>query len=321
MKKNWIKIGIIVLSVIIVIVLLLILFKSISNNKKANGNGVSEQQNHDESFIQIQEEKQVVNDETLFFTVEKCVQFYLDASSYNLSNTQSNSRTINAYFFKNENDKKDALLKLLSEDYIKKNNITADNVQKYTHFVNEKLSFTAKKMYNVQYGSLKKVSVYGKLTNGYYTNPRDSYFIVTIDQANITFSIEPVVLNNGQMVEDIELTNRTEKIEKNGKNTFVYDRVGDKEVAEKYLAHYKKIALANSSEAYEYLDDEYKKSFGSLEKYAKYVDENRKDIANIFVKDVEVTIDKDGTKIYKITDTKGKKHTIKASAVMQYKIN
>jgi len=330
MKKKWLKYGIIalVITIIIILILLIIIKKnddsknnhSIENNIPQNNIVV---QNGDESSVKsFQGEKIDVNNPTMFYTIQNCIQYYLDATSFNLNLSEyERDRYLGTFYFENEDAKKRVILNLLSKEYVERNNITMENVQTYSHYTEQKLYFTAKAMQYVKNSNTARYSVYGKTSINTYKNTEDAYFIVTLDEANRTFSIEPVILQGNQSFNSIELKNDELSIEKNGNNAFSYDRVYDKDLVERYLSHYKKLALFQPEEAYEYLDENYKNNnFENVNNYVAYINENRTNIANIFIDHFEKTKEY-GKTVFRCTDTKGKMFTITEETTMQYRIS
>ena len=109
-----------------------------------------------------------------FYTVASCVDKYI---AYSTSND------------------KNKILILLSDEYKKQNNVTADNLYSFVEKYDEYYSFAPKEMY-VQKKSkdISKYYVYGTLEKGIEDTTKtydDFYLIVILDESNLTFSIEP----------------------------------------------------------------------------------------------------------------------------------
>lgn len=129
----------------------------------------------------------------------------------------------------------------------------------------------------IKNGYMYKYVISGYITDFNYNVIRNLALIVNLDTTNYTYSIEP--LNDGyNNIENIQLNNTLDTIEKNDNNTFKYISTNAEDEARRYLDTYKKMILSNSEEAYDRLDEEYRdKRFGSLEGFEKYVNENRQD--------------------------------------------
>lgn len=158
--KNKSGITIIILAIITIAVVLITYF--IDNNKKEEGNDIN-----------------IVANYSKFFTVNSCI---FRSATY-ISSKDS-----------------DSLLKVLSEEYKRKNNITSENVLTVFDSIDENSTFESRKMYMQQYKkNIVKYYVYGILTdnklmqNSSLTKEetKDMYFIVYLDTENEIFSIQP----------------------------------------------------------------------------------------------------------------------------------
>lgn len=155
-NKNILLIGIFILLLIVLV------FLTKKNDSKDN------------NVANIKNQYVILNDINEFFTVEGCVNRYIDV----LNNKES-----------------DNLLKLLSKDYIDNNSITQSNVLNKLDSFEGKYTFNAKKIYVHKidenhndyyvYGKIKKDSINNNdLGDDYYT-------IVKIDNSKLLFSITP----------------------------------------------------------------------------------------------------------------------------------
>ena len=121
----------------------------------------------------------IVTNPSEFFTVNSCIY------------------RVTTYAFKKDTD---SLIKVLDENYKKKNNINRENVLDKFLKLDEDSTFVSKKMYYKELNSnVKKYYVYGvieenkihdytEITN---SNVEDMYFVVNIDSKQKIFSIEP----------------------------------------------------------------------------------------------------------------------------------
>lgn len=105
--------------------------------------------------------------------------------------------TIDKFYAYINADNEDAVVKILNEQYIKDNNITASNVNKYIKFDAKQLAFDANIMYLV-YG---KKGVYEYYVDGniIYANTGDiiekAYYSVILDGNTLLFNIRPITEN------------------------------------------------------------------------------------------------------------------------------
>ena len=155
-KKDYILIGILVL-------LLIILGMVLKNNNESN-NLTSNNLNSNYT---------VENDKSLFFTIEECVNRYINAVSQ-----------------ENTSD----LIKLLDKKYISDNLITKENILNKIGSLNNNNSFKALKMYKTTSSNSIKYYVYGliqKETIDGYDKGTDYYVIITTDKEIKLFSVTP----------------------------------------------------------------------------------------------------------------------------------
>ena len=116
----------------------------------------------------------IVTDSNRFYTVAGCIDKYY------------------AYL---SSDNKDNLLILLSDEYKKENNITAENIYSYIKKMDNFYTFSPSIMYYQRLSKdTYKYYVSGSL-EGTYLNfkgePEEIYIVVILDESNTTFAIEP----------------------------------------------------------------------------------------------------------------------------------
>ena len=237
---------------VFIIIILIILFRKVNNNlEKENENHVevSDQGNNNDNLKQIEYKTEKVKNATSFYTVQKYINVYLD--------TVNNSKAQDIY-------------NLLSNDYIENNKITIENLNNY-------IKKDIKKV-KVQ----KMIYIGGNNSEKYMANVIDTssqkeyYFIMNIDTANFTYSIEPIQNKNFQNFEEVELKNDIENIPIKGNNIFEYVRYSDEDMALEYIKYYNELLKDNVEKAYSLLDQEYKNNkFPTIEKFKEYASEKK----------------------------------------------
>lgn len=172
MKK--IKIVIMLLVLLIVIGGLVSLIVSSDEVKVNQTNQQAEQEKGEEKKVK----PNIVTNSAMYFTVKSCVDSYIN-------------------YVKNMDNK--SVYKLLDSSYIEENNITEDNIVKYTGTVLEGDDYDIQKMLLVKGDGedLQQYYVYGLIrqNNGQKINKQKVYLTVNIDLENMTFSIIPNVPN------------------------------------------------------------------------------------------------------------------------------
>lgn len=267
-KKLIIMISITILIIIIILGLLI----NMSGLADINNDTVLEQQK--ESVEPIQNIVEPVSENVDFFTVQSYIQEFIE--QINMNNP--------VYYTGGERIDQSIIAKwtysLLSQEYIDKNAITEENVYEYVDNIEESLIFVPLKMNEIKLENTTKYAIYGftQTVNNEYRE--DLYFILNVDNNNNTYSIEP--LKNIRSIEEIELNNNNLEIEKNRYNTYKEKKITDEYICEQYLYIYKRLMLAKTQEAYNYLNEEYRdKKFDSLQDYTDYVTNNKDKIAQI----------------------------------------
>ena len=108
---------------------------------------------------------------------------------------------------------------------------------------------------------------------------------------------------------------------------YLYDTktLTDEQMVKKYLYIYKENIYYHIEDAYNQLDNTYKSTFGSLDNYKAYVNENKYFIDSLLTADYsEITVSKDDPNyinIYTFYDSEDRVYTIKEKAIMKFKID
>lgn len=290
-KKVLLVMGIVVVLLIIIIIILLI------NNTK------NEQQNTDiigggtYGDKETQTDKELVENTTVFFTVENCINDYVS--------------------YIQEQDNK-AIYNLLDENYVKNNKININNVKDYIENFNSNEMFIATKMYEQRKENINTYIVEGlKDDSEYNTN---LYYIVEFDINKSTYNITPLFDNNYKNLDDINVETEAYTIKENENNVFKYYRISNEAVAEKYLNYYTKLARQNPEKAFSLIDENYRKErFKDFETYKNYSNRmsNKYDNLNIVGDSYEVL--SDSTK-YILKDSENEVYTIVAKEIMNFSI-
>ena len=226
-------------------------------------------------------EKEELNEreqKDMVYTVEQCVNSYLDVINTNNSiyyGTNENGELIKLV---NENE---SIYNILSNKFKTQNNISIDNIENYVEKQESDVFFIPLDMKYIKNDNLIKYLTHGYITDSGYNYIKDIILIVNLDFDNNTFSIEPV--DDEADFDNFELDkNDMEQIEKNNNNVFKYVQATQEEISKKYLDYFKKMALSNTEELYNYLNEEYRdKRFENLENFQKYIENNRDTIKTL----------------------------------------
>ena len=279
----------IIIMIIIVIILMLIIFfiKNKIDKKDDESYNQPEKSNIVENNVSEIESKKVTQD-TMFYTVESCINKYYGYLSENKSNDDE-AIGIDNEFSKddieaNKNMRIKEILGIFRKRFIEKNDINENNIEKFIKESDNGVEFSAEKMNVIQKDNISLYAVYGKvndLKNGDTVD--EQYFIVELDESINTFSIE--LLKNVNKIDEIELKIEDTEIEENDYNQFDYTRLNDEEISKKYFDIYKEAMILEPEKAYNYLDKEYReKRFGNAENYIKYIENNSEELSGIIFK-------------------------------------
>ncbi|MCI8832969.1 MAG: hypothetical protein HFJ19_02030 [Clostridia bacterium] len=312
MKKIIIAIIIILILCMIITGALLFMLKNSDVPVEENGEGdVGEDINLNEITVEP------VTDNISFFSVQNCIQGYLN--TINLKNSS---------YYDNEdkqivtnNEIAEGICNLLSKEYIDENSITTSNVFNYIDKVEENLIFIPLKMNYTFLKNMTKYAIYGFCMDWDNNYVKDLYFIVNVDESNKTYSITPLNTEQYKSINDIKLDRKEFTIEnKDNINDFILQPITDQYLCQQYFLLQKRLMLSRPEISYSYLDEEYKnKRFGSLENYNKYISENKAHILKMSIKGYEVERIGD-TSQYMCKDQYGNYYIFNVEKVLDYKV-
>ena len=277
MSKNKKIIILILIIVIIMISIGIIWLLKGKSGQTDNPNNTSEV---DDTSV---EKIELVTDNAIFYTIENCIkkyEAYLNLD-YNKQVDELNYPSLAAvYQISTLEEKNQAILDFLDEDYITTYQINESNVAEYVEETeNENMNITALKMnklINTTEGT-KAYSVYALKNNG--EEEIEVFYIIKLDEDNQAFSIVPTENEKYKDINDINIKNSTILIEKNSRNAIIESDMNEGQIATKYFQQYKDLLLNNVEKAYEKLDKEYReKRFGDIDEFQKYIESNIQEI-------------------------------------------
>lgn len=175
--------------------------------------------------------------------------------------------------------------------------------------------FIAKDMNILEGDTIFNYAVYGIDKNN-----KEKYFIVRTDIENMTFLIEELE-DKYSDISQINLETDRKEIRDNGKNIFEYiAMISDEQMCRIYLEQFLKLELENTEEAYQLLEEEYKKErFPTYKDYQEYVEENQEIIQESVLSKYSVEHYDDYTQ-YVLVDVYNNTYTLNATSVMTYTI-
>ncbi len=272
--KN-IKKYIIILCIIIVIIIISICVLTIKQ-KKSNDelkNIVSEI----ESPIEETKEINWTEYDTINFAVNRYVQTINANNSTYIELRQSEEENSGEV----ENQINQLILDMLSDTYIKNNEITNENLREKIPLESEQLVFIPLKAKKLIEEDIRTYVVDGIVQNIEYENKGERCYIVNVNYSNQTFSVEP----SQKKYEEIDKVDKIANISKNENNEYINTTINNQTKTQTYINMYKRLALSVPELAYNYMDEEYRnKRFESIEGFKEYIENNRDNIEEISLK-------------------------------------
>lgn len=321
------KIIILFIIFIIIIILILMILLNNQNNTKELDDNENYLEEGEELILEENDNGYIdVFDANIFYSIVSSVSKYIDIMQYDINNhIEDNDIYIQydidrEYLFtiKSQNQKLDAIYKLLDGKYKSKNKITLNNMDKFWYDVEDNTVLVPLQM-KVKYGSANiNTYILKAYLNG--SELEEKYFIVRTDSENQTFSVE-FITDNEEDIEKINVNENEDSIEKNEYNQFKIEIIKTDKVAQNYLEHYKELSIQYPEIVYNnYLDKDYKeKRFGTVENYKKYIEDNREELEYIQIKKYAIESENNETK-YICLDQYENTYVFNTTAIMQYTV-
>lgn len=237
MKNKKILFSIIALIILVIIILIIILI--VRNNFlkdhiiDSEGNVLEVEESLGDTDKDAMVEKERLKNEVYFFSIEQCINQYLDAIS-----VKSGAEVLN----------------YLNVDYISENNLTIDNVLSN---IEESYKFIATEIYETRDKTLYSYIVKGVKDDNIFND--EKYYIFDLDLLNNTFSITPLYQYNYTDINQIQPKEELKEIKSNNHNGFSFQRFTTDSIFKRYARVYINLLKNNLPKAYEMLDEEYKK--------------------------------------------------------------
>lgn len=321
--------NIIILFIIFIIIIILILMILLNNQNNTGELDVDENylEEGEELILEENDNGYIdVLDANIFYSIVSSVNKYIDIMQYDINNViedndifiQYNIDREYLFSIKSQNQKLDAIYKLLDERYKMDNKITLNSMDKFWYDIGDNTVLIPLQM-KVKYGSTN-INTY--ILKAYLNSGKleEKYFIIRIDSENQTFSIE-FIADNEKDIEKIKINENYDSIEKNEYNQFNIEIIKTDKIAQNYLEHYKKLSIQYPEIVYNnYLDKDYReKRFKTVENYKKYIEDNRDELEYLQITKYIVESENNETK-YICLDQYQNTYVFTTTAVMQYTI-
>ncbi len=276
-KKNII----IIISVIVIIVLSIVFFTFTNfQNKEDLDNTDTDLRDEDIELIDNENKKiQKLNSYVELNTVRNCIhRFY---SSYLYTNNDNVNEVEN---YQNK------VYKMLSKDYIEKNNIQTNEIKSISNNI-EDLSveiydiYTASQYFNNQeeYGNVKIYFVNGIIRNLNTLEGIEFNLIILLDNVNNTFEVymsdykDYYRVNISDIGKEVDF-NIPESIENRGDNTFSIVGTTMDDIAKYRFDIVKTLLTIDVDKAYDLLINQSIEQFSDINEFRTFIENNKKDI-------------------------------------------
>ena len=187
---------------------------------------------------------------------------------------------IKSYFSMIEANDKNVLISYLNEEFVSTNKITENSIFNIIKVYKNYDLYRTMVMYE-KYDVENRISIYyvkGKI-NGNFV-----FFKVRLDGNNETFDIYPI--DEEKFDSDIknQANENSEKaISKKTYNFYRNAYLTNEDISRTYYIDYMKLLLTDPNQAYEMLNEDYKKAkFGNIESFKNYINSNKNTIQMIY---------------------------------------
>ena len=213
---------------------------------------------------------------------------------------------------------KQALYNITETNYIKRNNISTDNV--ITIYENIE-KYYIQEMCAFETSTMSEYYTYGFILKENNDKTENYYFKVCKDSSNSTFSVSPLKIDEyNKAKEGKKNKTENESIKSNLYNKYNYNLYSGKDVAEKYINDFIFKMKYIPDVAFGTLDEEYRnKKFSNIDEFKSYIKNNSERFDDFIIRSYGREATENITN-YEVEDINNYYYKIKASSGMDYTI-
>lgn len=310
--------------IILILTICIVILKANGKNNNSNDNNtlygnqiISNEELEAESRQGITGETKdepIIN-ESDYITLVKCIDSFLNKINRNSSIYfgREGQRT------STDEEINNGILKLLSEDYINKNNITTNNIKNYIYNINKSSMFIPREI--IKYYESEQVNSFvinGLVEDKDYNPIMEISLILNIDTKNVTYSIE--ILNTKQNLNTIK-PKQIKEIEIKSSNEFKYMQLTDENIIQTIRDVYIGTVIGYPEIFYNsYLAEDYKKAkFSNVAEFKDYISKNTNRIKETAILKYNKTENEQET-TYILEDKYGNNYILKYNSINKYKM-
>lgn len=318
MKKNPKKLilCLVMLLLIISIILIIIIFnlqRKINDYDKNNKDGI------DSSILNEYIDDENTISKTAYFDINTCVSQYLNIINTKRSIYYGYNEKGEYSIIVEENEIKKNIYDVLSKSYIKKNNITIENIYDYVKTTDVSTLYIPLEASAIQDENIQGFIIHGLIETTKLEVIDEIFAVVNIDKENNVFSIEPIY-GDYTSINEIKVEQLDDVININDNNKFDNISVSAENIVKDYINIYKRLSIGSPEIAYNMLDEEYRTiRFQNLEGFKKYVEENKQNIISIRVEKYQKAAVGEYTQ-YLCVDQNNNYYIFKDIAPLQYTV-
>ncbi len=279
--ENKYKILKIMITVTVVIICILLISYFAIKKLKSQSENVINTTPTDTTKVKIQKNIQEVTARDIYYIMKNISKKYFDyLVEYNAESYYSKLEGEVQITDEDRQGTYKIILDLLDNEYIKNNNISDKEIKKILSNFKNADDLNINKMYyndidenvTVFYADVSLIKNHKEINN-------NRVIVGKMDRKNGLFSIIPVDISSEQILQNtIEVSNN--EINKNLYNQYNYKYIDDIQMVDDLLKKYKNAILYNRQEAYNLLDEEYRKNrFGNYDTFNTFVNNNLKEIS------------------------------------------
>lgn len=246
------------------------------------------------------EKMTIIKEYNSFFLIRNCINDYLD-------------------YYNNED--KEVAYDILFKEYIKKNNISINDVLENIDSYPKEAYINIDKIMSVSINNNKIYYVVGKILQDDYDNTKvinDNFsIIVLVDYNNVTYSIIPINDNNyKKTINTIKKINIESNENNKLKGTGI---INNEQICVLYMSDYVGKLNNDIDDAYSILTTKMKEKYSSIDSYKNYLNSNRNKITTVADK-CHVTEKEDYTRTYYVIDSNKNEYTFYEDGIMNYTV-
>lgn len=255
-----------------------------------------------------------------YFNINTCMNLYLNKLNTKSSRYYGYDQSENYTIIAEESQIKQNIYDVLSEKYIKENNITVQNVYSFVKaFADENSTYiyVPIEAKAIQQKEISSFLIHGLVENSELSFVDEIYAIINMDMIDKVYSIEPIH-GDYASINEINVQNYNIIVSANENNHYIQMAISSEDIAKDYINLYKRLAIGSPEKMYEFIDKEYREArFGSVDEFKKYILDNKNEISKIRAEKYQ-RIDTENYTQYVCIDQNGNYYIIRENGVLDF---